>query len=415
MSVLTPHPRFRIYTSPATYLSAFRDLLTGGVNQGDDCEQLESLISQRFDVTYCHCTPQARVGIYLAIKALVPPGKKVILSPYTIADVINMVICAGAIPVFADIDSRTCNIDPENIETLIDEDTAAVMITHLHGLACPIDRIAELCKKHGLPLIEDAAQAFGATYKGRKLGTFGEVGIYSLGMYKNLIAFFGGMVVTNNQAIHETIKGELATWPITETGRLAKKIISGLATDIATSPPLFQLLVFHIFRFGHLHQIRAINKHVETELDLTRKDVIPELYLRRLSPMQARLALAKLDNIEQDSARRIHAASLYHEGLKDIDEIGLPPLATDGSHIYTYYPIQVPDRRKLVKWMMWQYRDIGVQHLKNCADLPGFKAYYHDCPRARQTADQVVLLPSYPRYSEDQVKRNIKSIRGFFT
>lgn len=92
----------------------------------------------------------------------------------------------------------------------------------------------------------------------------------------------------------------------------------------------------------------------------------------------------------------------------------LPPFRKDGSHIYTYYPLQYYDRMELVRFMTANNCDIGVQHIKNTADLPSFKEFYRDCPNARATADAVILLPSYPRYGEAMIHKNIKVIRQFF-
>jgi dTDP-4-amino-4,6-dideoxygalactose transaminase len=414
MNLFSPNPRFRIYTSFSFYLSILSDVLLGRVNKGNECLRVENEIKTKFQVANAICTPQARMGIYLAIKAIVKPGQKIILSPYTIADVINMVICAGAKPVFADIDSKSCNIDPAEVEKLIDDNTCALMVTHLHGLSCQMESFTEICKSHNLLLIEDAAQSFGAKLNGRFVGSFGDAGIYSFGMYKNITAFFGGMVVTPHQEIYEKIYNEISLFPYTEAGSFLKKMTMGLATGIATSSPAFQLLIYHIFRFGHLHNIKAINRFVETELDLSRKDSIPEKYLRRMTPMQARLLLLRLNKVERDNAIRIRYAEIYHEGLADLPKIALPPLRTDGSHIYTYYPIQFHDRASLIRWMMKHYRDVGKQHLKNCADLPAFKEYYRDCPKARKTAEETILLPTYPRYTEEEVQHNIKTIRAFF-
>src|SRR6188508_929872 len=115
---LAPMARFRIYTEASDYLYLLKDLLLGRAAKGDDNERLERAIATKFQVPYATCMPQGRVGIYLAVKALIKPGQKVVLSPYTIADVINMVICAGGVPVFADIDRCTTNIRAQDVEDL---------------------------------------------------------------------------------------------------------------------------------------------------------------------------------------------------------------------------------------------------------------------------------------------------------
>ncbi len=410
-----PRSRFRIYSSFSGYVNILKDIVFRRAEKGDDCQSLEEDICNRFDIKYAVCAPQARVAIYFAVKAFIKPGREnVILSPYTIADVINMVICAGGKPVFADIERETCNIDPSQIESLIDNNTVAVLVTHIQGLVCDMQRIQETCKKHGVTLIEDCAQVFGAMLNNRRAGAFGDAAIYSFGMYKNLISFYGGMLVTKHEDIYNSVKAEMDKCPYTEMKVLTKRVFNGLFIDIVTNPVLFKTIVFWIFRFGYLHDIGVINRFVQSELDLSRKNEMPERYLRRMTPMQARLVLSRIDSVDHNSAIRIKYAKMYHEGLSGLPEIILPPLRTDGSHIYSYYPIQYRDRKKLLYWVALKCRDIGAQHLKNCADLPAFEDFYRDCPNARITANEVILLPTYPEYSESNVKRNIRVIREFF-
>ena len=414
MTSLSPQARYRLYTSFRSYRTILRTMISSNCTDDSICRLLEDNIRKEYKVDHALCTSQARLGVYLSVKALIKPGQNVILSPYTIADVVNMVICAGGIPVFADIKKETCNIDPSLIEKLIDQNTGAVLVTHLHGLTCDMDTIVAVCKKKKVPLIEDTAQAFGARYNDKFVGTYGDVGVFSFGMYKNITSFFGGMIVTPHKSVFKKIASEHDGFSFFERGRLLKKVLKGMLTDFSTSPYLFPMLVERVFRFGHLHNVRMINKFVETELDLTGKTNIPENYLRRMRPLQAQILLNQLGNVEKDNLIRIQYAKYYFEGLADIPELILPPLRQDLSHIYTYFPIQYHDRKGLLRWMIRHHRDIGKQHLKNCADLSSFSMYYSDCPNARATAKSVVLLPTYPRYTEQEVFKNIKVVRSFF-
>ena len=155
MSILLPNPRFRIYTSPQIYKSVLKDVVLWRARKRIDCAKVEKEIQQRFSIHNSICVPQGRVGIYLAVKAIIKPGQKVVLSPYTIADIINMVICAGGVPEFADIERETCNIDPVEIDKLIDEDTGADsgLVSYL-----PEDKHNILNKR---PDIEKAKKKFG--------------------------------------------------------------------------------------------------------------------------------------------------------------------------------------------------------------------------------------------------------------
>jgi len=408
-----PYPRYRIYTCFNSYWWFFRDLLLGRLKKGNDVEILERKLAEKFKVSEVVCIPMARVGIYLALKNLIKPGQGVIMSPYTIADVVNMVVCAGGRPVFADIEQRSCNINPDEVAKLIDQNTGAVIVTHLHGVGARVYEILDICRRHNLPLIEDAAQAFGGRAKGKRLGTIGDIGIFSLGMYKNINSWYGGVVVAKDSVLLGKIKAELSQRDYQTSVFIFKKILKGLLTGILTYPLIFRPLTYWIFRFGFLRDIEWINRQVEIELDLELKKEMPSDYLARYTPFQARLTLAQLDRIDAEIEIRNRKAALYRDGLKNISELVLPPEENDSKYIYPVFAVQYQDKKKLLKWLMKHKRDVAAQHLKNCADLPAFAEFYRDCPVARKTANEVILLPTYTRYPDSEVKKNIAVIRAF--
>ena len=411
---MSPLPRFRVYSKPRMYAAILRDVLTGHAHEGDEMGQLEEAVKHYTGAPYAVCMPKARVGVYLLVRAMVPPGKKVILSPYTISDIINMVICAGAVPVFADLERETANIDPAEIERLIDADTAAVMVTHLHGLACDMTRLAEICRRKNVLLLEDAAQAFSARWQGKPVGTFADAGVYSFGMYKNVNSFFGGMVVTPHKDTADRLRREVESFPWQETGYYLSKVREALTTDIATWPPLFGAVTFPIFRYTFLHDMKFLSGAIAVDANPVMKRTLPESYLRRYTPMQARLVLPQLADAERNSRARIENARIYYEGLRDLPELICAPFHDDLTHVYMYYVIQAPDRRALVKYLMRHGCDVTMSHHRNCADLPCFTEFHRDCPNARAVASSLIYLPAYPRYSERDVRRNVRLIREFF-
>jgi hypothetical protein len=201
---------------------------------------------------------------------------------------------------------------------------------------------------------------------------------------------------------------------VQEIGYYLSKAMSGVATDLATQPALFKSITYPIFRFGFLHDVAFLNQQTSVDIDPQIKRELPESYLRRLTPMQARLVLRQLGAVDNRSRARVRTAETYHAGLRDVPEVLLPPLRTDLSHTYTYFPIQVEDRDALLRQLMRERRDVAAQHLKNCADLPCFEEFQRDCPNARETARSVVLLPTYPRYGPRDVEQNIQVIRRYF-
>lgn len=406
--MLSPHPRFRFYGSPDNYAAAAAALVTGRVHRGNDIEELEADLARRLGGAHAIAVPQCRVGIFLAIKHLLKPGRpKVVLSPYTIYDVVNMVVAAGGVPVFCDIEAETCNIDPQAAEALIDDETSGVIITHLHGLACDSHRFRALCEERGVWLLEDAAQAFGARIGGQPAGTVGHVGAFSFGRAKNVNGFFGGALVTEDAELAGAIRADLATFPEMSTATLYKRVLKCALTDLLVAPVVFQLLIFWLFRYGCLHDVQSVNKLVNTEDNPARRDSLPESYARRMTPVQARIIRRQLARLDASTEERISKAKRYDEGLRDVVGMRRPPLHGDGEHIYMAYPIQVGDRWAFVKSMMRGNRDLSVQHYNNTADLPCFAEFARPCPIARRVSERVVLLPTYPGYAMSEVEKTI--------
>jgi perosamine synthetase len=408
-----PQPRFRIYTSPNSYRMVLPELF----RQAEAPEALESLeraVTKRTGARFAVTMPTARTGIYLTLRALIRPGQKVILSPLTIVDVVNMVIAAGGIPVFADVGRNTCNIDAEEVEKLLSPEVGAVLVTHLHGLACDIRRIRAACDQAEVPLIEDAAQSYSATVEGKWTGTFGRAGIFSFGLYKIVNAFFGGMVITDDETLYRRLKAEMGKLPLMAPGMLRHKVLFGLATDLSTLPLPFSAFTYWFFRYGFLNEVDAILDLVTVDRHPKRSERIRPELLCRLRPQQARLIERQLDTVAEGNAARIRAAQRYDAGLRSIPELTLPPLHTDGSHLYTYYAIRSPDRRGLMRHGFKRRRDWVLSHYHNCASLEIFKDFYRPCPNAEATAQELLYLPTYPRYRVPEIDRNVAVVRDFF-
>jgi len=412
-----PHARYRLYTSWRSYLPFMKDLFVSPEGR-ESANAFEKRLGSFLEVYNVTTVPMCRTAIYLTVKHMIRPGQDVVMSPYTIADVVNMVILAGGRPVFADIERSTCNISVESIEPLLHADTGAVLVTHLHGIAAPIQEIFALCESKGIPVIEDAAQAFGARVDGRRLGTVGDAGVYSFGTYKNINTWYGGAVTCKDPELFASIQREAASLVPQSKVFLIKRMFQGLTTDISTHPFLFRLLIFWIFRFGRLYDIQWINRFVETELDLSRRVTIPKTHLGNMTAAQHALGMEQLYHIDRDNRVRSQKADRYRNGLEGADGIIVPP-DDAGDAIYTYFPIQFGeghlDRLQLLKHLARYGCDIGPQHLKNCADLPAFKEFYRDCPNARQTGDAVVLLPTYPSYPDSDIDHNIAVLRDYVT
>jgi perosamine synthetase len=398
----SPHPRYRLYTTHASYIPQFKPV-------SDATRQFEAEICRQFDVAAAICVPMARTGLYLTLLETIQPGQKVIMSPLTIIDVVNAVLLAGGIPVFADICRSSCSIDPGKAESLIDSKTGAILITHLHGQTAGAHLFLNICAQRGVRLIEDAAQAFGAIEEGRRLGTIGNAGIYSFGFFKNVSTWRGGMVVSNDQKLIERIRNRVQKFSRLSRSRLLMIGLSGLMVDIGTWPPIFSRLTYPIVR----RNVGVVNRSLDPEAGASRLKMLPTDYFRQMRQAQAVLGLQQLHRVNPDISRRVSHAAQYHDGLAGLSGIITPPRTDDRSNIYTHFPIQIKNRENLLHYARKRGRDFAAQHLRNCADLPGFREFYRDCPNARAAASELILLPAYPRYPATEVQLNIEVVREF--
>ena len=178
-----------------------------GIISGDKNREFEEKFSKfqdaKYTITVCNGTVALRIALFAAG---VGPGDEVIVPSYTFVATATTVIESNAVPVFADIDENNFNIDPNSVEQLINERTKAIMPVHFGGAPADMDKIMEIARKHNLVVIEDAAQAQGSEWRGKKVGTIGDAGTFSFQLSKNMTAGEGGAIVTNDSTINDKIR-----------------------------------------------------------------------------------------------------------------------------------------------------------------------------------------------------------------
>jgi dTDP-4-amino-4,6-dideoxygalactose transaminase len=185
-----------------------RVIASGTLNctRGTMVAELEKRFAAWVGMPHCRAVSSGTAAVHAAVAALDPePGDEIVTSPITDMGAITPILYQAAIPVFADVDPRTYNVTAETIAPRITRRTRAVVVTHLFGNACDMDPILELASRHGLPVIEDCAQAYGAAYRGRKAGTLGDLGCFSLQQGKHMTTGEGGLVVARDPALFRRV------------------------------------------------------------------------------------------------------------------------------------------------------------------------------------------------------------------
>ncbi|NLF38459.1 DegT/DnrJ/EryC1/StrS family aminotransferase [bacterium] len=292
-------------------------------------------------------------ALIMALMALgIKPKDEVITTPYTFFATAGAIARIGAVPVFVDIDPKTYNIDASRIEKAITKKTKAIIPVHLYGQCADMDAILAIARKHKLHVIEDAAQAIGAKYKGRQAGTMGDIGCFSFFPSKNLGGAGDGGLVT------------------------------------CTSKELFDTLVKlrnHGMHPKYYHAIVGGNF--------------------RLDALQAVVLNVKLKHLDSwHEARRANAA-FYNNAFKSTTEITTPFMISDCYSIYNQYVVRVPNRDKVLEKM--KAANIGVEvyypvslHMQECFKYLGY--HEGDFPESERAARETLALPIYPELTVEQ-------------
>ncbi len=341
-------------------------LRSGWITMGQRTLDFEANFARELgEGAQCLAVANGTAALHLAVLALgIGPGDEVIVPALTFIADINVVSMAGATPVLADVTSlEDWSMDPADIERNITPRTKAILIVHYAGYACDMEAIQEICRRHNLPLIEDCAHAPGGAYKGRKLGTFGDVSAWSFFTNKNLSVGEGGMVVTRDSMLFQKCKN-----------------LRSHGMTVAS--------------FDRMAGRASTYDVVEPGLNY------------RLDEMRAALGLVQLDKLDESNRSRRALTEHYFTRLDKMPRLSIPFRYFDrGTPTWHIMPILLDvgmDRQKVIDGL----RDAGVQSSVHYPAIQEFTAY-RDCrgivPRAIEISRRELTLPLYPTMTEAQV------------
>lgn len=331
---------------------------------GHDVKLFEENFAQYCQTKYAVGLACGTDAILLALKALgIAPGDEVIIPVNTFIATALPVIILGAKPIFVDIDTNTYNIDVDKIEERITKKTKAIIPVHLYGLIAEMEKIMSLAKKYKLYVVEDACQAHGSEYKGKRAGSFGDIACFSFYPGKNLGAYGdAGAITTNNK---------------------------NLSDDIRILRNVGQKEKYHHIELG---------------------------YNSRLDTIQAVVLRAKLSHLDKWNKKRIQHAALYKKLLSGLD-IVLPHESDENLSNYHLYVIRVKNRDKLLSYLKNQGINCGIHyliplHLQPCMKSLGYKK--GDFPIAEQYAKEIISLPMFPELTDREIKLITNHIKKFY-
>jgi perosamine synthetase len=233
----TPSPVSKQRITPISYVKPFL------LGSKDDKNLFFNQINDRFGTeTACIPVGRARSGLYLMTKFAVRNGrKKVILSPHTIADVVGMVTLAGGQPVFADFSKNSTSMDLNQVNELVDDQTACVIVTHYHVNQPEMSSMRQICQERGAYFFDDCAISFGGDIEGRPIGLQSDGSIFSFSAFKLMNFFWGGLITTQDEKFRSFLDEELQTWPALRALDYIPTIKACLKYDFLTQPVIFRM------------------------------------------------------------------------------------------------------------------------------------------------------------------------------
>lgn len=344
---------------------------TGMLAQGPKVAEFEEKFAKFIGVKYAIATSSGTTALEVALRAhQIGPGDEVITTPFTFIASANSILYTGAKPVFVDIDEKTFNIDPNKIEKVITKKTKAIMPVHLYGNPCNMGKIMAIAKKHKLAVIEDACQAHGAEYKGKKVGlpavasakvgSFG-TGAFSLYPTKNMTTGEGGMITTNSKEIYERAN----------------------------------LVRAHGSKVKYYHDILGYNY--------------------RMTDIAGAIGIEQLKKLNKFNSLRIKNAKYLNKNLSKIAGIIVPEPAADSKHVYHQYTIRIREEfglkrdevlKKLTEASIGTavFYPLPLNEQKVYQDL-GYKA---DTPVAEKISHEVLSLPIHPGLKQKDLEYIVK-------
>ena len=368
-------------TGEAEWQSVKESIMSGWLTQGPKVRKFEENFSEKHGVNHALAVTSCTTGLHLALAAMgVGPGDEVIVPAFTWIATANVVLYCGATPVFVDVSTRTFNMDPEQVASKVTDKTKAIIPVHLFGLCADMDAIKSAIPKH-VKILEDAACAAGAKYKGKYAGNLGDIASFSFHPRKSITTGEGGMLTTQEDSLFELMdqmRNHGATISEEQRHHGAKPYIL----------PDFNLLGFNY----------------------------------RMTDLQGSIGLVQLDKLDSFIDERAQWANWYREKLSDVKWLILPQEPENGRHGWQSFVTYVnPELAPLSRnEIMEKLQELGVSTRPGTHAIHMLSLYKNrfnikpeDFPNARDCDKNTMAIPLHNRMSEEDYNYVVACLKGF--
>ncbi len=408
--ILRAVPRFSPGLEPREILAALARLARKEQVDGADEEvrRFEAELAEAVGVAHAVMVPSARSGFSWILQAWgLEPGDEVILPALTYWAIPAAVVALGLRPVFADIGLRTHVLDPEAVEAVVTPRSRVVVPTHLFGTPCDMDAIRAVAERHGLRVVEDVAQALGARWRGQRVGSLGDAAYGTFGLTKNITTLSGGAVLTDDGALADRVRQQVADLPHRGRPEVLKDVLTGVAMRLATDRRVYPWAVHPWVRLGG-----ALGRDpIDTAFGET--PALPSGPPGGARPRAAQAAVGRLQLRRMDrlNGARSRNGRFLDEHLAHVADLELPEVPEGAEPIYMSYVVHHPRRDALAAELRRLGVDTTVGFMSDCTTLDFVPAPQAPCPNAAEAVARMLHLPVHPGLRDRDLRWIVEAVR----
>lgn len=357
----------------------------------------------------CIVFPFARTAIWSTLKALdLPPGSRVVLPPLTIKPILDVVVHLGYEPLFVDINPDTVCFDEQKLLDVMPQKPAVAILTYLFGLVPEVSKLTQILRDHEVFIIEDFSQCLNGEFQGQRIGTFGDVSVYSASSVKTFDTFGGGFALTDNEKIAMELRRKQLQLAAPRRSDLVQSIVRNLVRNLASTRLVFVVFTFWLLRLASRRSQQSMGRFTGAR-STEPLNQLPMAWFRRYTAVQAAVALRELPRVQKRDAQRVAQVESIVSQVNHVDR----PSGNDGQkHVYWQFIVYVDDfvfaREHLAKSLV----DCATTSLVLLTDLPKYPGQI-ETPTARRLYERGVYLPCYHQLRDSeshQVARALKSL-----
>ncbi len=423
-------PRHKLYISFKTLFFSFLQIIFYKEKISSNYKKLKKSFSKYYQTDLVYFLSTWRIGLYLILNTYnFEKNDEMLVTGIGIPDTINSVRLAGLKPIFVDMDLETHNVDILDLKKKISLRTKVLHITYLSGLVPNMDEIIDICKKNNLILIEDISQAYGANYKGKLCGTFGDASIGSFSLGKTISSNGGGVVIINNAKLEDKFN-KLFEDSLNLPSKLflLKINFNQLIIKFLTSRIIFNFFTFYLFRFIKKFFRNTFNDPEMKNkifLNINRKNYyknipeirqkFPEILFKKMSDSQCQLAQECFDNLDVNNKKIRNLANLYIKKLNKKFTNNIPKSAYNiPQNTFWHFPLHVLNNYDLFQDYLFKINADCVSYgLPLLTEIDIFSRYASNLDNSNLVKKNTIFLPIHSDYLEKDINYLINKINDY--